>query len=164
MKIYIGIDNGVSGGVIAIDDSGKIIDYLVMPIQKARRRNEVDVRAFVAWLSRVSVNYIADIKVIIEEPGGSKSASAAASMEGSFHALRGALESRRASWERITPKAWQKVMLPGCKTGDTKPRALECVRRIWPDQDWRATVRCKAPHTGLVDAALIAEYARRTNL
>jgi hypothetical protein len=164
MKIYIGIDNGVSGGAVAIDDNGKIIDYLVMPIQKARRRNEVDVRAFVKWLSRISTNYIADIKVIIEEPGGSQSASAAASMEGSFHALRGALESRRASWERVTPKTWQKVMLPGCETGDTKPRALECAQRLWPDQDWRATSRCKVPHSGLVDAALIAEYARRANL
>jgi hypothetical protein len=164
MKIYIGIDNGVSGAAVAIDDSGKIIDYLVMPIQKARRRNEVDVRAFVKWLSSISANWIADIKVIIEEPGGSKSASAAVSMEGSFQALRGALESRRASWERITPRSWQKIMIPGCKTGETKPRALECAKRLWPDQDWKATPRCKVPHAGLVDAALIAEYARRTNL
>ena len=164
MKIYIGIDNGVSGGAVAIDDNGKIIDYLVMPIQKARRRNEVDVRAFVKWLTCISRNYLADIKVIVEEPGGSKSASAAVSMEGSFHALRGALESRRASWDRITPRSWQKIMIPGCKTGETKPRALECAQRLWPAQSWRATLRCKVPHAGLVDAALIAEYARRTNL
>ena len=82
MKIYIGIDNGISGSAFAIADTGKIIDCLVMPIQKARRRNEVDVMAFVKWLTGISRNYLADIKVIVEEPGGSQSASAAASMEG----------------------------------------------------------------------------------
>lgn len=164
MKIYIGNDNGVSGGAVAMSQEGKIISSIVMPIQKSRRRNEVDVRAWVNWVDGLLTWSSNTFVFILEEPGGSKSSKAAVSMEGSFQVLRGAIEVKGWKWERITPKSWQKVMLPGCKTGETKPRALECAKRLWPSYDWRATPRCKVAHTGLVDAALIAEYARRTRI
>jgi hypothetical protein len=55
-------------------------------------------------------------------------------------------------------------MLPGCKSGETKPRALEVASRTWPEEDWLATPRSSKPHEGLIDAALIAEYGRRMRI
>jgi hypothetical protein len=55
-------------------------------------------------------------------------------------------------------------MIPGCEKGETKRAASELARRLWPDESFFATERCKTPHDGLVDAALIAEYARRKNV
>lgn len=161
--MIVGIDNGVSGGLVAIGPLGHIIAKIVMPIQRARKGNEIDVRAVYQWM--VSIQARADITaVIIEEPGGSKSAKAACSMAGSFHALRAVCEIRSYRWHRVTPREWQKVMLPGCAGGDTKPRALAKARQLWPDEDWRASDRCKIAHDGLIDAALIAEFARLKNL
>lgn len=164
--IYIGIDNGVSGGLVAISDhpSGSFIDAIPMPVSKARKGNEVNVRAVHFWITEVTGGNLSNAIYIVEEPGGSKSAKAATSMAGSFHSLRGFFEAKFLRWERITPQSWQKSLLPGCKTGDTKPRALELASRLWPNETFLATDRSRKPHEGIIDAALIAEYARRQNL
>lgn len=161
--IYIGIDNGVSGGLVALSKQGCLITALPMPILKARKGNEVDPVAVWNWMDDMLITRD-DAIIAIEEPGGSKSAKAATSMAGSFHALRALCALKRLRWERITPQLWQKSMLPGANAGETKPRALEAVKRLWPNETFLATERSTKPHEGLIDAALIAEYARRKNL
>ena len=157
--IYIGIDNGISGGIAAIGEFGNLIHRWVMPIQRARKGNEIDVVALYAIFNDATNGGQIEATYIIEEPGGSKSAKAAASMAGSFHAVRSLLESRKKRWHRITPKQWQDVMIPGAK-GDTKPRALAKARQLWPDEKWLASDRCRTPHDGMIDAGLIAEWGR----
>ncbi len=164
--IYIGIDNGVSGALVAISDrpSPSFIGSLPMPIVKARKGNEVNIRAVHLWLTEITGGNLSNAMYILEEPGGSKSAKAATSMAGSFHSMRGFFETKLLRWERITPQKWQKEMLPGCETGDTKPRALELARRKWPKETFLKTERCKVPDEGIIDAALIAEYGRLLDL
>ena len=164
MKPYIGIDNGVSGAAAYISPDGLLIDWIAMPIQKARKGNEIDVVALWAWLRKVTGDRPATPTYIVEEPGGSKSAKAACSMAGSFHALRAMLAMESCIMHRVTPQSWQRHMLPGAKAGDTKPRALEFARRLWPAERWLETERCTRPHDGAIDAALIAEWGRRTAL
>ena len=159
MSVIIGIDNGVSGGLAAISKStGWIIDMLPMPTQKARKGNEIDIAAVWQWIR--AQDEPGKLSIVIEEPTGSKSAQACASMSGSFHAIRALCVLKNIRWHRITPQSWQKEMLPGCKAGDTKPRAKARVKELWPETSFRATERCKTPHEGIVDAALIAEFAR----
>jgi len=163
--MYIAFDNGVSGAIAAISEShGKLIDRCPMPITKARKGNEIDVREVHLWISFVTGGNLSNATYIIEEPGGSKSAKAAASMHGSFHAIRALLDVKFLRWHRVTPQAWQKFMLPGCATGDTKPRALAKARQLWPEEKWMKTARCKTPSPDMIDAALIGEYARLKNL
>ena len=161
--LHIGGDNGISGAFAAIDAQSKIISMLTMPIQKARKGNEIDVVAVWEWMAPL-VKEWGDTRVTIEEPGGSKSAHAAASMSGSFHTLRALCSLKGLRWHRITPQSWQKILLPNCVAGDTKPRALAAAKALWPSQSFLATVRSTVPHDGLIDAALIAEFARRTSL
>ena len=161
-QIYIGYDNGVSGAACAISDhDGSVISYTPMPVKRGRNANEVDVRALWEWLSVTTAERPHDALHVIEEPGGSKSASAAKSMAGSFHALRAMVELKSLPWERITPQKWQKEMIPG--KGDTKNRAKARAMERWPDETF-ILPRCRVPHNGVIDAALIAEYARRTRL
>ena len=163
--IYIGIDNGISGGIALVDEtSGQLMTAIAMPTKKARAGDEVDIRAIHIWLSEVTGGNLSNAVYILEEPGGSKSAKAAKSMAGSFHAMRGFFEAKLLRWERITPSQWQKVMLPGCKAGETKPRALSRVAELWPEESFLATERSRVPHDGMIDAALIAEYGRRKNI
>jgi hypothetical protein len=51
-------------------------------------------------------------------------------------------------------------MLGKVPAGKTKEYALTKARELWPDETFYATARCSTPHTGIVDAALIAEYGR----
>jgi hypothetical protein len=175
-QIYIGIDNGLTGGIVALSDHpGPPIGLWKMPTRNKSKGNEVN--AYDIWEILCCYDP-AKITVILETPmtgWGSHnkdsegrqfkvSTQSIASMWDSYGAIRGVLESRGIRHHRITPQAWQKVMLVGCAKGDTKPAALAMAGRIWPGETWLATPRSTKPHGGLIDAALIAEYARRMNL
>ena len=161
MNHVIGIDNGVSGALVHLNREGNIIGSLCMPVQKTRKGNEVNVSEVWRWLKVAT--YGVDCTVCIEEPGGSKSAKAASSMAGSFHALRACIEIMGLRCVRITPQAWQRPTLR-CRAGNTKPVALQMAKSLWPGYDFKRTGRCTKDNDGLVDAALIARYAQLNNL
>ena len=164
--IYIGIDNGLTGGLVALSDHpGPPIEMIVMPTRGKTNGNEVDAKEVYFILSAISGGLSGRITVILETPGKhSPGAQALSSMWDSYGAIRGVLESRGIRHHRITPQAWQKKMLPGCAKGDTKPAALAKARQLWPQENWLATPRSTVAHGGLIDAALIAEYGRILNL
>jgi hypothetical protein len=164
--IFIGIDNGVSGAVALLKGDANPVCF-AMPAVKHRGKSELDNHKFVQLLNekvqaaggwaRVSI-------VVVEEPGGSKSARAAKVMEGVFQAIRACLEfhPEKPRWDRITPNKWQTDML--AKTipaGQTKPMALAKARRMWPGETFLPTPKCSKPDEGFIDAALIALWAKK---
>jgi len=161
---YVGIDNGLDGGIAIIGPSGNLVDLQIMPTEsngKRRRTDPLGVRDIIC-------NYpIEQLNVVYEKVSGSKSALAAASMADSFSAVEAVLRLSGIRREPVTARTWQKQfwtvpkMAKGAKF-DTKSAALKSAKQLWPHQDWRKSERSKKPHDGLVDAALIAEYARRT--
>jgi len=163
--VIIGIDNGISGALVAISSAhGSIIGMTTMPSVKHKSRNEVNVRAVHLWLSEVTGGNLSNADYVIEEPNNSRTPSTAYSVASSFHSLRGFFETKMLRYSRITPQSWQKYMLGKVPKGETKAYALAKANEIWPDERWLATPRCKTPHEGLVDAALIAFYAREKEL
>ena len=163
--VYIGIDNGLTGGLVALSDHpGPPIAMIPMPTVGKAKGNEVDALAVWQWI--LSLNESPEsLTVVLETPGKhSPGAQALCSMWDSYGAIRGVLACRGIRHHRITPQTWQKVMMPGCAKGDTKPAALAKARQLWPKETWLATPRSSVPHGGLIDAALIAEYARVKNL
>lgn len=161
--LYIGIDNGISGGIAAIGQCGSIIAMRTMPTKKHGAKNEVDIRELYRWLSEVTGGNLSNGIYCIEEPGGSKSADAAKSMAGSFHSIRGFFETKFLAFERVTPKRWQNAMLGKVAKGETKARALDVAAKLWPDERFLPSPRHRTPNDGLIDAALIAEWLRRQN-
>jgi len=163
--IYIGIDNGLTGGICAISEhAGSIIGHCKMPVTKRKSRNEVNIRAVHLWLSEVTGGNLSNAVYVIEEPNNSRNASTAYSVASSFHSLRGFFETKMLNWHRITPQSWQKTMLGKFPAGESKIYALAKARELWKDETFLATPRCKTPHEGIVDASLIAEYARKIQL
>ena len=156
--MIVGIDNGVTGGIAILSTESGVspVAMCPMPVQITKKGREVDIAAMKAWLSRFGE--WSEMRVCIEEPGGSKSAKAAASMSHSFGAIRGALAWAGIKTLRITPQSWQKVMIGKCD--DTKAAALTKARELWPSETWLRTAKCTAAHDGMVDAALIAEFCR----
>jgi len=159
---YAGIDNGLDGGIVVLDEFGGIVAKAVMPTRKTGKGGERIVDAMELY----ELFGLFPEAVIAAEPAGIISAGikAVASTAHSWGVVRAVLEIRRRRWEPIPAQRWQKVMMPGRKPGETKAAALESVRRLWPGERWLATPRSKKPHDGLIDAALIAEYARRARL
>jgi hypothetical protein len=166
--ITLGVDNSLSGALCILSGQS-IVAMTTMPVKEyvppkkgAKTTREIDIVTVWHWLNERVGHQLDQVVVMIEKPTNAKTYRAAEAMAGSFHALRAMCELKHLQWQRITPQSWQKVMLPGCVKGDTKPAALRAAKAIWPNENWLATSRSKVPHDGLVDAALIAEYCRRT--
>lgn len=67
------------------------------------------------------------------------------------------------SYWLVPPKTWQREMLVGTSAElDSKERSRLAASRLFPEQGFTRTSRSKKMDDGLTDAALIAEYARRT--
>lgn len=163
--VYIGIDNGLSGGLVALSDVAGVapIAMIPMPLEAKKKGEQVAILGVWAWISQFKNH----VFLLIEKPnnaGGKITPSTAASMADSFAVLRAMCALKGLRWSPVTPQSWQKEMIPGCEKGQTKQYALSIARNLWPDEKWLATPRCTTPHNGMVDAALIAEFARRKGL
>lgn len=159
--VWLGCDNGLSGGLCVISGS-LIIAKTVMPVKKSRKGREIDVVAAWKWIyDTVQHHNLDKLHAVVEEPGGAKSYKAAVSMAASFHALRAMFEVKGIKFTRITPQKWQKPLLKA-KAGDTKPAALRLAQKLWPDESWLASKRCSVPHDGIIDSALIAYFSQHS--
>jgi hypothetical protein len=159
--MIIGIDNGISGAIVALGDCGSFIEAIPMPSKRWRNRNEVDVRELHKWISNITAGNLSNAEYVIEEPNNSRTPSTAYSVASSFHSIRGFFEAKFLPFARITPQSWQKSILGKVPTGKTKEHALAKARELWPDETFYATPRSKTLNQGIIDAALIAEYHRR---
>lgn len=166
-QIYIGIDNGLDGA-LAANMNGKIISRTTMLTVMDGVRRKVDVKGVRNWIRKQMI-WTKNICVVIEKPCGSKNAYAAKSMADSFARIESCVilddlkyyDISAISWQR---HFWKKPKMPKSKKFDTKAAAITVAMKIWPNTDWRANDRCRKPHDGIVDAALIAEYARLKKL
>jgi hypothetical protein len=159
--IIIGIDNGISGAMVALTAySGIILDKILMPTRSTGTSRECDAVAVCEWIEKFT--HTDDIAVALETPSKhSPGTLALCSMWDCYGAIRGILESCGIKHVRIAPRTWQSVMLGVVPKGETKAYARAKAAQIWPDEDWLATPRSKTANMGFIDAALIAEFYRR---
>ena len=190
--MIIGIDNALTGGICLISrEHGKLIAMRPMPIKKRhyifektkkRKRfglvssvtapfveDEIDGLELVEWIKFHTDSRPCSI-VIEECPEHARQKSIMRSMAKSYGIIVGAIEAALLSYS-LTPvrsgnplDSWQRAMLGKCEKGETKLEALAVARQLWPDENWFVSDRSKVPNSGLIDAALIAEYGRRQNL
>jgi hypothetical protein len=159
--IIIGIDNGISGAMVAISAyHGKVIEKILMPTRSTGTSRECDAVEVCEWIEKFT--HTDDIAVALETPSKhSPGTLALCSMWDCYGAIRGILESCGIKHVRIAPRTWQSVMLGVVPKGETKAYARAKAAQIWPDEDWLATPRSKTANMGFIDAALIAEFYRR---
>ena len=164
---YIGIDNGITGGIVALGPcAGTAPIYAEpMPLCKAPDgTKQIDAVALYKLLDNNN-----EVTVCVEEcPHHAHRASTMRSMAMSYGMILGVLArfERSRGWTVASVKSgnalagWQRQMLGNVPKGKTKEWALEAARSIWPNETW-ILPQCRVPHTGLIDAALIAEFGRR---
>lgn len=168
---FIGIDPGLQGGIATIRDSGEI-SILAMPITKSGKKRVLD-NAMLA--GTFSLSNILDIKcyAVLEEQhpmpvfrieNGKTKKQGATSLFSTgygFGALKQCLVDFAIPHEVVRAQTWQKEFGISGRKGNTKAQALQICQSLFPDLNLLATERSKKPHEGIVDAVLIAEFARR---
>ena len=163
-RVYIGIDNGGSGALVAIGAEGEFLWSLSMPTVKRGRSEVVDVTTLKNELYSFAMDKTAT--VVYEAP--TKHAPGKLSLCSThecYGAVRAILEILELRTHIITnPRTWQKEFWNTSSGYDTKAEGLRVARMLWPKETFLRTPRCKTPDTGIVDAALIAEYGRRKGL
>ncbi len=169
--IVVGIDIGLHGGLCALSEvaGASPIATLPMPLTdvldgSGKWVEEIDVRAVLDWFVTLQTP-AAKFRVAIEEcPPHSRSKGAMRSMAYSYGLLVGMLRTKGIRPTPIPPgnmnRGWQKALLGKVPKGETKAYALAKAKELWPDEDF-IPGRCRTPHDGIVDAALIAEFHRR---
>ena len=160
-KIYIGVDIGLNGGIAIMYPDG-LIEKAKMPVIG----KIIDIPSLLYKLNKPNATIVfEDLGVIF---GTSK--ATAFSMGYQVGILEALCVALKAPYHKVKAKVWQKEMFQGVpelsKSGkrDTKGMALVACQRIYPAMDLTLTQRASKPHDGLVDAVLIAEYAKRKNL
>jgi len=170
--IIIGIDNGLTGGLVAISTTvnpqgaGCLIASLPMPVLKSCR--EIDGDEVSGWVRRMT-NGHPTVIALEECPKHANQAIVMRSMATSYGILVGAItagtditNNQIVRVRSGNPKdSWQRAMLGKLAQGETKAAALKLANQLWPDETWLPSTRRSTPHTGLIDAALIAEFYRR---
>ena len=155
MKIFIGIDVGVSGALAAINSGGEILALRDMPVElKKNGKKRVDGRQLNAWVHELVDAYapckvIAVVEAVASMPrDGSASAFA---FGDSLGVIRGVLACHLFRTEYVTPVSWKRhhKML-----GTDKDYSRTVAQLRLPN----ACLPLKKDH-GKADALLMAVYA-----
>lgn len=171
-KIWIGVDPGKKGAIVAVASNGMVGKWPVPLIQD-------DVDAVGIWniLNDLKSRY--DLTLILEDVHSLFGMSAATnfSMGHTLGILDGIIAASKIRLIRVPPKTWQKeiwekndMQYKPLKdeqrkpSVDTKATSMKAARRLFPEADLRATARSRNDSDGICDSACLAEYGRRKNL
>ncbi len=170
---YCGIDPGQSGAICLVHENGSLLATSPLPYSGSGRDSELDMISLQEILHSYTADW-GDVKpFVVVEMVQILGAMSSKTSIGKSHRMFGRIEAvlhcgkfrhetvKPAAWQR---QFWQKTRMPKGQKFDTKAAALKAARRLWPDQTWLRSPRCKNPDDGLVDAALMAEYGRRNRL
>ena len=170
-RIYVGIDIGKQGSIAVIDQDDVIHTYK-MPMIKT----ELDYHGLTVLFEGLSSRY-PQMHVVFEKLGvifGSGK-HVAWSMGEQSGAMEMMCICSATPYTKVNAKDWQKEMFQGIdqitkpgKTGkevrDTKAMALMAIKRLAPTLKLTFGDKATKPHDGLIDAVLMAMYAKRKNM
>jgi len=155
-QYYIGIDNGLNGGITILDTGANIVLCTVMPII-GKTKKDYDIIAINNLLQPYvnnSITYLEKAQPHFRD--GKKQSFKTGYGYGIMLAL---LTANKMSHQIVAPKQWQRKVFSGLSSSDTKLASAQFCQRKWPKQDWTATKRCTKLHDGMTDSACIAYYA-----
>jgi hypothetical protein len=153
----LGIDPGLRGGLVWVGAFAQILKLEVMPTAKIAGRDRIDLPALISLLTKSPPAFVLlEHQQVLPRQG---SVSGFQTGRG-FGQTEGVLSALGLPYLSVRPQEWQKDAGVARVHKDPKANALAAAKSHWPDQDWRASSRCKVPHDGLVDAALIAFAGR----
>ena len=161
MKRWMGIDPGKKGGIAIIDQNRKLETF---PMQDPQELDQIFKR-----VHKSLVHVFLEKAQALSKGGKAQGVKSMFTYGEGYGIIQGLLIAYKIPFTLVTPQFWQKTMFLGttAMTGSTKrnpkDRALEAANRVFAKSNsfWLPSTRCRKPHDGMIDAALIAEASRR---
>lgn len=161
---WAGIDPGLHGGLVVLDDSLSYRASHRTPIVKgtAGAKAQYDERTLGALVLSLVETYGKDgsmVRFCIEDVGAAPGQGVVSMFRfGVGYGLwLGAIAATNAPCHKIKPQAWQRIAFAGRPSTDTKQTSFIVARELFP----MMPVRSKSADSGLTDAALIAMSCAR---
>lgn len=175
----IGIDPGVTGGIV-LNEDGKPIMLTVMPVIKITKKStrngkakEVNSNEYLDAKIAQIIKSCAPDHIVIEKQQAFPQQGAVSmfSVGIGYGILRGICAGLGYPIVVITTQSWQNALFKGMpraahagaggrSKASTANAAVLC-SRLWPTVSFQMSERSKAYHEGLADAACIAEFGYR---
>ena len=160
--VFLGIDPGFTGALCALHEDGRILALVDTPTMRVGEKREYDLaqmaRTLASFRSGRFLNP-AEFRVALEltVPMPRQGVVSMWLMGFGVGVWEGLLAALSIPMERVRPQRWQGVMLDGLPRG--KDAARYRAQSLWPDHAEQFSLK---KHHGRADAALIAEWGRRT--
>ena len=159
--ITIGIDPGLDGALTflvgdKIDLSIKVPTYKVTIGKKTKTHlDEREITGIIKNYKNYDTKLTPRIYAYLEKVGAMPNQGVVSMFRfgEAWGIMKGILSGLHIKYELVRPQEWQKSMLNGRSE-------YEVCNELWPDQNWLASPRCRKPHDGMLDSALIAEWGR----
>lgn len=166
--MIIGIDGGFEGGITAIEDDGTLIYSILFPVIKGGKgsKTQYDIQETVKLIKdgkRICKEKEENFFVVFEKSQVTPVAGKMACFSMGYYLgmVMGILEALEISYEVVGARTWQSVMFKDMQGKDTKAKSILWAKRRYPENDWKASKRCKKAHDGKTDSCGIANYGRR---
>ena len=145
----LGIDPGMTGGLAELDDTGKVVQVLPMPMTG----KELDVDTIIGVVHGLPEGS----RVFVERVASMPKQGVASSFKFGYGTgmLHGIIRSARVPLELVGPVQWQKCG-PGATGGDKDITAAWAARNFPGTQ--LILPRCRKVHEGIADALGIAWF------
>ena len=100
-KAYIGIDNGLDGGIVALDGEGAVTFKSKMPVNKTGKGREIDVQGFAAIVEQLSPHAVFIVEQASKHSPGKM---ALCSTWHSFACMTTTLKLLKVQWDLVQPQ------------------------------------------------------------
>lgn len=148
MMYFAAIDPGASGALVVIDTDMNIVNKHPFIGWK---------NAFDAVRMLPSHPCIALLEKVHALP--KQGVSSSFTFGANYGGWKALLEGFRIPYEEVRPQKWQTGVLGSFPSGESKKRALEWVRKRFPNEDFSKALSNKE-QSGIVDALCMAVYIR----
>lgn len=172
-KAYLGVDVG-NKGFLALQYKGEFTYYSI------EGRDLHELGEIITGIR----NQYKYITCLVEDVHAIYGSSAMATFSFGFNkgVIIGLLIANNIPYQLVQPKEWQKEIWSNSdmeilyravkikdklvmkRAVDTKKTSINAAKRMFPNEDFRRTEKCKKIDDNKVDATLISEYGRRKNL
>lgn len=161
MKIFLGIDNGMHGGISVIDEKEEILRIFPMPIIKGEK-NEFDIDFICGLFKGLFDDYKNDnIHIFLEKAHARPISGVKQCFVTGFGygIMQTVFIANCQGFELIEPRRWQKEIFKGLNMENTKEASVMYCKRKYPTIHFDSFG--KAFTDGLTDATCIALYGKR---
>ena len=158
MRLTVGIDPGLRGGVAALDVAGAVVGLWPMPVAggEVHAAGLADLLRSLRCLdSHQDIGRICLEKVSAMPKQG---VSSTFRFGTGWGMVRGVCAALAIPVVLVPPTVWKKQVLLGLP--HDKAGAVQFCASRWPTADL-VLPGCRVPHDGLADALCLADYARR---